>query len=110
MVLADTTEIKLPLDFRGFGHPATRLVFACLPAQFLVQHLFAQYNAIVADINARARNQFFDFSVRLPEEAAHRDILWPSHISYSFLSARLVARSARPGISLRDWTTSSTSP
>src|SRR5205807_349575 len=106
---ADAAEIELAFDIRRFGDANPRLVFPGLRRHLFVEHLLAQHHAVVADINTRTGNQLLHFGVRFAAEAAQGDIRRPRH-AYSFLSARLVARSTRPGISLRDWTTSSTNP
>src|SRR2546430_9716610 len=51
--------------------------------------------SIVANVNARAGDEFFDLSVGFPTKAAESDVCGPGHRAYSFLSARLVARSTR---------------
>jgi hypothetical protein len=101
VILANALNIELTLDFRGLGDVNPRLLFARLCRKFFVEDLLAQHDAIIADVNARTGDQFFDFGVGLPAKAAQRDIRRARHAGYSFLSARLVARS-KPGISLRD--------
>jgi len=110
VVLTDALQIEQALDLGRFGdmHPAP--VFPPLRGQFLIKDLFAENNAIIADIDAGTGDQFFDFGMGFTAKAAEGDIGGSGHLGYSGLSAKLVARSSRPGISLRDCTTSSTKP
>jgi len=109
MLLADALPVQLAFDLGGLGDIEFGPVLFRERGQFLVEHALAQDHAIVTDINARAGDQLFDFRVRFSAEAAQRDIRRPGHGIYSFLSAKLVAP-AKPGICLRDCTTSSTRP
>src|SRR5712672_2580164 len=99
--LADTLEIELALYFGRLSDVDARFLLPGLGRKLFVQHLFAQDNTIIADVNSRPCNQLFDFGMRFPAKTAQRDIGRARHAGYSFLSARLVARS-NPGISLRD--------
>src|SRR5439155_25299918 len=110
VLLADAIEVELALNFGGFGDAQAGFTSSGLSSKFLVQHLLAKRHATVADINAGAGDEFFDLRVGFAAKTAQRDVRRPRHRVYSFLSAKLVARSARPGISLRDCTTSSTNP
>src|SRR5207244_4450609 len=110
VVLPDAMQIKLALYFRRLGNRHARFVLSQLRCQFLIQDLLAKHDTVVADIDARTGDEFLDLRVRLAAKTAQRDIRRPRHRVYSFLSAKLVAFSASPGISLRDCTTSSTSP
>ena len=110
VVLADTMQIKLAFDLGRLGNINARLVLPGLGGQFFVEHLLAKDDAVIADINPRAGDELFDFGVGFAAKTAEGDISGPRHRVYSFLSAKLVARSASPGISLRDCTTSSTRP
>jgi hypothetical protein len=108
--LADAGEVKLTLEFRGLGDAGALLGFPGRCGKLLVEDLLAENDAVIADVNARSGNELLDLGVGLAAKAAQRQAGWAGHRSYSFLSARLVARSARLGISLRDCTTSSTKP
>ncbi len=110
VLLADAGEVKLALDLGGLGDADARLLLLGLRGELFVEDLLAEDDAIVADVNARPGDELFDFGVGLAAKAAERQVGGAGHRGYSFLSARLVARSARPGISLRDCTTSSTRP
>ena len=110
VVLSDAVKVKLASDFRRLGHADAWLALLDLGRQFLVQHLFAEDDAVIADVHARAGDQLLDLGVRFAAETAERDRGGPRHRDYSFLSAKLVARSTNPGICLRDCTTSSTNP
>ncbi len=109
VILADALQIELPFDFGGLGNADPRFVFARL-REFLIKHLLAEDDAIVADINTGAGDELFNFGVRLAAKTAQRDVGRAGHSGYSGLSTKLVARSTNPGISFRDWTTSSTRP
>ena len=108
--LADAGQVKLALDLGRLGDVDARLLLLGLRGEFLVEDLLAENDAVVADVNARPGNELLDFGVGLAAETAEREVGRAGHGGYSFLSARLVACSARPGISLRDCTTSSTRP
>src|SRR5262245_42191073 len=110
VLLPHAAEIQLPFDFTGFGNVASRFMTAAVRCQFFVKHPLTNQNTIVANIYARPGDKLFYFGVRFAAKTAERDICRPRHAAYSFLSARLVARSASPGISFRDCTTSSTNP
>ena len=110
VILAYALEVNLPFNLSRLGNADPRLMFLGLGSQFFVEDLFAQNNTIVADIDAWAGDEFFDFGMRLPAKTAQGDISGSRHRVYSFLSAKLVARSTNPGISFLDWTTSSTKP
>src|SRR5689334_18168882 len=104
-------QVKLVFDLSRFRDIDFGLLLAGLRSQFLIEDLLAQDDAIVADKNAGTGDELFDLGVGLTAEAAQGYIGGSSHLTnYSFLSAKLVACSTRPGISLRDCTTSSTRP
>src|SRR5271170_7664470 len=81
VLLADARQIELAFDLGGLGHADAGLVFPGLGRQFLVEHLFAQDDAIVADENSRPLNEFFDLGVRLAAKTAKRDVRRPRHRS-----------------------------
>ena len=105
--LADAGNVQLPFDLRRLGDAHPRLLLLGLGGKLLVEDLLAQDDAIVADENSRPLNELFDFGVGLSAKAAEGDVGWPGHLHYAFLSATTLSR---PGISLRDCTTSSTRP
>ncbi len=79
VVLAHAMLVQVLLDLGGLGHGELRRVALGLGREFLVQHAFAQSDAIVADINAGAGDELFDFRVRFPAETAQRDVAWARH-------------------------------
>src|SRR5712664_2805818 len=108
VLLANALQTELALDVRRLRDVNARFLLPGLGRKLFIQHLFAQDHTIIADIDARTCDKLFDFGVGFAAKTAQRDIRRARHAVYSFLSARLVARSASPGISLRDRTTSST--
>ena len=63
VLLADALAVKLPLDFRRLGNVQLGLVLLRRRGQFLVQDSFAKDDAVVADIDAGAGNQLFNFGM-----------------------------------------------
>ena len=102
MVLTNAIHVELAFDLGRFGNVNARLVLPGLRGQFFVEDLLAKNDAVVADINAGAGDELFDLRVGFAAKTAEGDIGGPRHRVYSFLSAKLVARSTSPGISLRD--------
>jgi hypothetical protein len=72
-------QIEMALDFGGLGDLLDRGRFLGLLRQLLVENIFAEDDAVVANINAGAGNQFFDFGVGLPAKAAKSNISGSSH-------------------------------
>jgi hypothetical protein len=54
-------QIKMALDFGGLGHLLDRGRLFWLQGQLLIEHVFAEDDAVVANINPRTGDQFFDF-------------------------------------------------
>src|SRR5262245_43227638 len=103
VVLPDALKIELPFYLRGFGNVDAGFVLPILAGQLFVEHLLAQYDAVITNVNAWAGDQLLDLRVGFAAKTAEGDIGRPGHSVYSFLSAKLVAFSTSPGISLRDW-------
>src|SRR5437667_12049989 len=108
VVLADAIQVKLAFDIGGLGNFKLKNTLARFVAQFFVEDVFADDDATVADVNTRPLNELFDFGVRLAAETAEGELRGSSHVVLCYLVTSDF--STRPGISLRDWTTSSTSP
>ena len=63
VLLADAGQIELALDLGGLGNAAVRLVLLDLGGEFLVQDLFAERDAVVADENAGALDELLHLGV-----------------------------------------------
>ncbi len=74
VVLADATQVELALDFGRLGHLEARFLLPGLRGEFLVQDLFAENDAVVADVNAGSGNELLDLGVRLAAKTAQRDV------------------------------------
>jgi hypothetical protein len=74
VVLADATEVKLAFNLGRLGDVEARLLLFGLGGQFLVQDLFAEGDAIVADVNAGSGNELLDLGVGLAAKTAQGDI------------------------------------
>ncbi len=74
VVLADAAKIQLPANLRRFGHVQPGLLLFGLRCQFLIEHLLAENDAVVADKNSRTGDQLFDFGMGLAAKTAQRDI------------------------------------
>ena len=61
--LADAMQVEQAPDFRWLRNVELRQLLAVLRPQFLVEHVFADDDATVADVNAWPLNEFFDFGV-----------------------------------------------
>jgi len=73
VLLAYAGQVKLALDLGGLGNAAARLVLLDLGGEFLVQDLFAERDAVVADENTRPLDQLLNFGVGLAAETAQGD-------------------------------------
>ena len=65
----------------GFGTRSVRAVASRVLVQFLVEDAFADIDARVADIDARAGDEFLDFRVAFAAEGAHREVGGAGHWS-----------------------------
>src|SRR5208282_3675406 len=83
VLLPDAIGIQLPFDFGGPGHGELRLLLLLLKLQLAVEDVFAQDDAIVADVNARPGDELAHFRVRLAAETAHRDVGRTGHVQTS---------------------------
>ena len=81
MILTDTMHVEMPLDIGGLGHVlhGSRLGFASLGQQFLIEHVLAKDDAVVADVDAGTGDQLFHFRVRLAAKAAESDVRRTCH-------------------------------
>ena len=68
--LADTKKLQLPLDFGGFGNFEFDRIAPVLGAQFFIEDILADDNAVVADIHPGTLNKLSDFCVRFAAETA----------------------------------------
>jgi hypothetical protein len=75
-VLADDMEVELAFDLGRFwdGELETAFGLGRAAAELLVEDALADVDAIVADVDARACDEFAHFAVGLPTEAAHRQV------------------------------------
>jgi hypothetical protein len=79
VLLADTVQIQLPLDFRRFGNGEFRLVFLILEFQFAVEDVFTKDDAVIANVNARPGDELAHFRVRFAAETAHGKLVGAGH-------------------------------
>jgi hypothetical protein len=77
--LADDELIELPPNFDRLRHAQRRALPAHVITQFLVEDAFADVDARVADVHARAGDELAHFRVALPAETAHREIARSGH-------------------------------
>jgi hypothetical protein len=61
--LADALEVELLFDLSGLRHLDERPLLAGLRGKFLVEDLFAELDAVVTDVNARAGDKLPDLRV-----------------------------------------------
>ena len=80
VILADTVQVELPPDFGRLGNGDADTMFSRVRGLFLVEDVFAKNDAVVANVNARAGDELFDFRVRFAAEAAHGDVGRASHL------------------------------
>jgi hypothetical protein len=76
MFLADAMQIEVPFDLRRLRHLVHHLrrLLLRLGEQFLVEHVFAEHDAVVANVNARPGDQLFDLSVGFSAETTKGDV------------------------------------
>jgi hypothetical protein len=67
------------LNLSGLGNAEGRLVFSRVVFEFLFQDSPANGDAAVANINARAGNEFANFGLALSAERAHGEIVRARH-------------------------------
>jgi hypothetical protein len=71
VLLADHEFIQKLVDFLRLGQ--VFVVAAGVLFQFLTDDVVTQFDAFIADINARSGNQFPDFMLALPTERTIKD-------------------------------------
>jgi hypothetical protein len=90
VLLPDAKAVKLPFDFRRPGHGKFRLFFLFLKLKLAVKDVFAEDDAVVANINARPGDELADFRVRLAAETAHRDVGRSGHVKQKISSGEII--------------------
>ena len=78
--LADHILIEGAPDLHRFGHPDIGGLTACVFVELLVENALADVDAAVADIDARAGNQFTHLSVAFATERTHCEVGGAGHI------------------------------
>ena len=87
LILADAKIIELATDFRGFEQVDARGVLFAFGADFLVENVFTNEDAIIADINSRPLDQFLYLRVGFAAKTAQGYLSGSRHgISISILS------------------------
>ena len=81
VVLANAMEIEVTFDLGRLRYLLDRGGFFRFGGEFLIEHVFAQHNAVVANVNAGTGDQLFDFGVRFAAKAAKGEISRASHES-----------------------------
>ena len=61
--LTDAMFIQLPLDLSRLWNRDARLLLPCRRRKFLVEDVFAEHHAVVANVNAGTGDKFFDLRV-----------------------------------------------
>jgi hypothetical protein len=79
VVLAHAMAVQVRFDVLGFGGTEFGRRPARLRRKLLVQHAFAQEDAIVANIDPGALNHFFRFRGGFPAETAEREVIGSCH-------------------------------
>jgi hypothetical protein len=77
--LPDAKEVQLPFDLGRLGNVQLRLLFLGREFKFTVQDVFAEDDTVVADIDARPRDELPHFGVGFAAETAHREIGGSGH-------------------------------
>jgi hypothetical protein len=79
VVLSHAMQVELAFNFRRFGDAQLRFLFPRLGGEFLIKHLLAQDNAVVANVYPGTGDEFLNFGVRLAAKTAQRNIGRPRH-------------------------------
>src|SRR5438552_13239708 len=79
MLLPHTMLIQLGFDLSGFGKIDLSSVLLILRCQFLIQNIFADDDATVANVDSRPLNELSDLGMRFAAKTAQRQIAWSSH-------------------------------
>jgi len=76
MVLADAMAVEVAFDVDGLGNglDGSGGWFARFGCQFFIEDVFAKNDAVIADVNAGAGDQLFNFGMRFSAEAAESDV------------------------------------
>src|SRR4051812_8087703 len=83
VVLSDAVPIEVPLDVGGLGHGLDRgrRWFARLWSQLFIEHILAQNDAVITDVDAGSGDQLFYFRTGLTTETAQGDVGRAGHRS-----------------------------
>src|SRR5207247_2528423 len=85
VLLSDAVEVEPSLDFGGLRDAELGHLLARLGPHFLVQDVFADQDATVADVNARSLDELFDFRVEVLATSLARNLVDPVFQAKDFL-------------------------
>ena len=79
LFLPNAELVELPFDFSGLEKIYPRRAFLGLGANFFIENVFADENAIVADVHPRALDQRLHFRVGFSAETAQGNLCGSRH-------------------------------
>jgi hypothetical protein len=96
--LTDAIKVKVPLDGRRFGDGKLRLLLFGGDREFPVENVFAEDDAVVANVNVRSGDELAHFGVRLAAETAHGAVVRTGHGEFTICDLRFANSQARGGL------------